>query len=100
MPGRPRWNLASTHLASTNRVPVTAPVPTLPLRKRGAFSARRNSISRAPATRLLAQRRGDVVVGAAIVGLARAARDQHLRRALFRRIHREALAFLVALVLA
>src|ERR1700733_3360762 len=51
----------------------------------------------APPALLLAQRAGDVVVGAAVVRLSRPAGDQHLRRAGFRRIGVEALALLVPL---
>src|SRR6266700_6698748 len=49
---------------------------------------------------LLAERGGHVIVGPAIARLARPARDQHLGRTAFGGIGVEALALLVALVLA
>src|SRR5579871_6702810 len=52
-----------------------------------------------PAPPLLAQGRGDVIVGAAIVRLALAAGDQHLRRTGLGGIGVEALALFVALAL-
>src|ERR1700722_4014842 len=49
---------------------------------------------------LLAQRPGDVIVGPAVIRLSRPARDQHFRRAGFRRVGRQALALLEAFCLA